>query len=329
MSRKLRDQVVVITGASSGIGRATALEFARKGATVVVSARREDALRELARECEQTGGRAIAIPCDVTDEEAVKRVSRETVDSLGRIDVWVNNAAVYSIGRFEDTPPDIFRRVIETDFFGYVNGARAVLPVFREQEEGVLINVASVLGNAGTPYLSAYAAAKAAVLAFAESLRMELRDAPGIHVCSVLPATIDTPLFQHAANYSGRAPKPLDPVYDAGMVADAIVDLARHPERERVVGNAGRMLSASHLLAPGLYERLASKQVEMDHFQDTPAQPTAGNLFEPLPYWTDVSGSWKANGGSNGRRKAALGFGLAAAAAGWFVVRPRLLESQR
>jgi short-subunit dehydrogenase len=329
MSVKLRDAVVVITGASSGIGRATALKFAREGATVVVVARREHALRGLAQACEQVGGRALAIPCDVTDEAAVKHVAREAIEHFGRIDVWVNNAAVTAFGRFEEMPSDVFRQVVETNFFGYVYGARAVLPIFREQGDGNLINVSSMVGNAGTPYISAYSATKAAILAFAESIRMELRDAPGIHVCSVLPASIDTPLFQHAANYTGRAPKALNPVYDADVVADAIVEVAQHPKRERVAGNAGRMLTASHLLAPGLYERIAPKQVERDHFLDKHAEPTTGNLFEPMPQWTSVSGGWKANGGSSGRRKAVLGLGLASAVAGWLVVRPRIPALRR
>ncbi len=140
MPRKVGDAVVVITGASSGIGRATALAFARRGATVVVAARREQALRGVATECEQLGGRALAVPTDVTDEAAVRSLARRAVESFGRVDVWVNNAAVGLFGRFEDTPLEAYRRVIETNLFGYIYGARAALPIFREQGSGVLIN---------------------------------------------------------------------------------------------------------------------------------------------------------------------------------------------
>jgi NAD(P)-dependent dehydrogenase (short-subunit alcohol dehydrogenase family) len=148
----VKDKVVVITGASAGIGRSTALEFAERGASVVLVARRAEALDDLARECEDAGGRALAAPADVTDEEALRDVVRRSVERFGRIDVWVNNAAVSAFGRFEEVPSDVYRRVIETNLFGYVNGARAALAQFHEQGRGVLINVSSVVGVGAIPY---------------------------------------------------------------------------------------------------------------------------------------------------------------------------------
>lgn len=296
MPRKLRDSVVVITGASSGIGRAAALEFARRGAAVVVAARREEPLRELAGECERLGAQTLAVPTDVTNEYAVQELARRTVESYGRLDVWVNNAAVTLFARFEESPPEAFRRVIETNLFGNIYGARAALPYFREQGNGVLINVSSIVGKVGQPYTSAYATTKSGIVGLSASLRQEIRDIgrdADIHVCTVLPASIDTPLFQHGANYTGRAVKPMSPVYEAEQVARAIVSLAEHPKREVVVGNAGRMLLLVHRLAPGLAERILARQVEKDHFQDAPAPPSPGNLFEPMPQWTGVSGGWK------------------------------------
>jgi NAD(P)-dependent dehydrogenase (short-subunit alcohol dehydrogenase family) len=316
--RKLRDAVVVVTGASSGICRATALAFAREGSSVVVTARRTDELTSVVQACEQLGGRATGVPADVTDAEAVSAVARTASETYGRIGVWVDNAGVTAFGRFEETPPDVFRRVIDTNLLDYVNRTRAVLPFFREQGAVELIDVASMVGDAASPYLRAYSTSRAAILAFAESLRMEVRDAPGIHVCSVLPASIDTPLFQHAVNDMGRAPKALNPVYDAKLVPGAIVTLAQHSQRELAVGNAGRMLMFTHRFAPALYERMAPKQVEVDHFQDRPAEPTSGNLFEPMPQWSSV------RGGGGDKRVAALGLGVAGAVASWFVFRPRV-----
>jgi NADP-dependent 3-hydroxy acid dehydrogenase YdfG len=142
MGRKLDGAVVVITGASSGIGRATGLAFAERGSRVVLAARRAGALEELARHCQAAGGPTLAVPTDVTDPAAMAELDHP-VEGFGRIDVWVNNAGVYLLGSLEATPPDAFRRVLETNFFGYVHGARAVLPRFREQGHGVLINNAS------------------------------------------------------------------------------------------------------------------------------------------------------------------------------------------
>src|SRR5918994_2114334 len=215
MSKQIADSVIVITGASTGIGRASALAFARAGATVVVTSRREEVLCTLAETCRNLGGRATAIAADVTDERAVQDLARRVVESFGRIDVWINNAAVTLFARFEQTPPAVYRRVIETNLFGCIHGARAVLPYFREQGNGILINISSGVGKMGSPFISAYVASKFAIIGLSESLRMELRDAPDIHVCTVLPAAIDTPLFQHGANFTGRAARPMPPVYSA------------------------------------------------------------------------------------------------------------------
>jgi short-subunit dehydrogenase len=293
MRRALRQAVVVITGASSGIGRATAEAFARRGATLVLAARRETALHEVARRCEALGGRALVVPTDVTDERAVQHLARQAVEQLGRIDVWVNNAAVSLFARFEEAPPEAYRRVIETNLFGYIHGARAVLPYFREQGSGVLINNSSVFGMMGAPYISAYVASKFAIRGLGECLREELLDVPGIYVSTIMPASIDTPIFQQAANYTGRAVKPLRPIYTAARVAQAIVSCAEHPRREVIVGHAGRMLDLMHMFSKPLYERFSARSVETDHFQDLSAPPTNGNLFEPIPQYSGISGGWR------------------------------------
>ncbi len=312
MKRKIEDCVVVITGASSGIGRATALMLARHGATVVLTARREQALRDVATECEQLGGRAFVVSADVTDQEAVHHVARQAIENFGRIDVWVNNAAVTLFGRLEETPYEACRRVLETNLFGTMHGARAALPYFREQGSGTMINVSSQIGKVGSPYVGLYSTSKFAVNGLSESLRMELRDAPGIHVCTVLAASIDTPLFQHAANYTGRAVKPMDPVYSPQQVATTIMNLIRVPRREVAVGNAGRALMAMRTVAPALAERMVARQVDRDHFAERSAPAGDGNLFEPMTIWNTVGGGWQRPEETKTRKA----FGLAAAGVG-------------
>lgn len=296
-SRRIEDTVVVITGASSGIGRASARSFASEGAHLVLAARREEPLREAAAECEELGGSAMAVPTDVTDETAVQNLADTATGTFGTIDTWVNNAAVTQFGRFEETPPEAFRQVIETNLFGYVYGARAALPVFREHGQGVLINMASVVAEAGQPYTSAYVVSKYGIRGLSTSLRQEFAvDGAGdIHVCTILPAVIDTPLFNHAANYSGQAVKAMPPVYSAERVARAVVRCARNPKPEIFVGNSGKMISFQHKLAPRRTERQMAKTVHRRHFEeDKGAEPSSGNLFEPMDGDTaTISGGWK------------------------------------
>lgn len=320
MTRKLKDSVVVITGASSGIGKATARLFASKGAALVLGARRKDLLEELAQECRRMGTQAVAVQVDVSQEDEVQNLARQAIEHYGRIDVWVNNAGVYLLGRFEDSPPDAFRQVIETNLFGYVYGARAALPHMREQGSGVLINNASIFGSIGAPYLSAYVTSKFAVRGLSESLRQEMLDDKDIHICTVLPAAIDTPLFQHSGNYTGRAARPVRPVYNASQVASTIVKLARRPRAEVAVGSAGKLVRIQRRLMPTLSEKTMARQVEIDHFLDEPAAANPGNIFEPVAYGAGVSGGWKAPHEPRPARRFAAG-GLVAAVPAFFAWR--------
>ncbi|WP_141736356.1 SDR family oxidoreductase [Oligoflexus tunisiensis] len=309
MKRSLKDSVVVITGASSGIGRATALDFARSGARLVLAARGEDQLQEVANECQALGATAIAIPTDVSVLEAVNELATRAIDTFGGIDVWVNDAAVSLFARLEDAPWEDYRQVIETNVFGYIHGARAVLPHFRARGRGVLINVSSMVGKTGAPFLSAYATSKAAIIGLSDSLRQELMDVRGIHVCTVLPASIDTPIFQHAANYTGKAIKPMNPIYDVEAVAREIVKLALHPRREVYVGAAGRRIGFLSRIAPGLAERRMAKMVRKDHFSKASSASKEGNIHHPMPQVSGPSGNWRKREGQVG--KGALVMGLA------------------
>jgi short-subunit dehydrogenase/CBS domain-containing protein len=289
---------VVITGASSGIGLATALAFAQRGDRLVLAARDETSLDEAAARCRAEGGEAISLPTDVGHEPMVEELARTALDAFGRIDVWINNAAVTAFGPFERIPADIFRQVIETDLIGAANGARAALPIFRRQGRGILINVGSMVSYVPQPYATPYVASKTAMRAFGECLRMELslEGARDIHVCTVMPESVDTPLFQNAANFAGRAAKPMRPILTPEAVARAIVKLVESPRREVFVGNAGRAATLMHALAPGLFERTMARQVDRNHFQDRPSLPDTGNVLIPAGEGAHVHGGWRAPG---------------------------------
>ncbi|NYE47064.1 NAD(P)-dependent dehydrogenase (short-subunit alcohol dehydrogenase family) [Spinactinospora alkalitolerans] len=309
---RVKDRVAVVTGASSGIGRATALALAKKGAAVVLAARGEEALEQVAEECRSHGGQALAVPTDVADHESVEALARRAAERFGRIDVWVNAAALTLFGPFSEVPLQDFRRVVDVNLMGYVHGARAALPHLREQGRGVLVNVSSIVGVVAQPYTHAYGVTKFAIRGLSASLRQELRleGARRIHVCSVLPATIDTPFFQHAANYTGRKVVAMPPVYTPESVARAIVDLVRVPRREVVVG-PGRGLVALSKTAPGLAERIMGTQVDRAHLsRKEPAAAGSGSLYRPAPGTGSVHGGW------HGRRRTAVRRLAAAAALG-------------
>ncbi len=315
----LRKMTVVITGASSGIGRATAHAFAERGARVVLAARNYEALQATRRECEQRGGSALVVPTDVTREDEVRELAQRTTREFGHFDAWINNAAVTLFGRIEEVPMSDFARVIETNVLGYAYGARFAIRHFRERGRGVLVNVSSAVGYKGQPYTSAYAASKFAIRGLGESLRMELLDAKHIHVCTSIPGSIDTPLFEHAANHTGRAIKPLEPVYAPEQVAYDIVGLAQKPRRELVTGATAQALPFIDKLAPALVgERAMARTVERDHLDNRAAPPTDGNLFEARRNGDGrVHGGWEHLQRGRLRRggRVLLGFALVGAAA--------------
>jgi NAD(P)-dependent dehydrogenase (short-subunit alcohol dehydrogenase family) len=305
---ELAGSVVVVTGASSGIGRATALALARAGARSVLVARRAGELDAVAADC---GPDALTVPADVTDPDAVEEVARRAVERFGRLDGWVNCAAVMMFGSLLQVPPADVRRVLEVDVLGYVHGARAALPRMIAQEHGVLVNVSSLLGQIALPYGAAYSMSKAAIRSMAAALREELRldGVRGVMVTTVLVPAIDTPIYRVAANHSGRTPHPPPPVYSAERVAATILRQLRRPRLEVVAGGPlAKALTHGHPIAPIVTERMLATETKWLGLRGPATAPSSGNLYHPDPGPGTVSDGWHGRRRQNVRRA-----GLAAA----------------
>ena len=287
--KPIKDQVIAITGASSGIGLVTARAAARQGAKVMLIARSEEELGEIVRDINNAGGQADYAVADVADPDAVVAAARATVARFGRVDTWVNNAGVAIYAHLIDTPEDEHQQMFQTNYFGTVHGCLAAVPVLREQG-GALITVGSIASDIPSPIMGAYAATKHATKAYVQALRIELKEqAPTISVSLVKPAGIDTPIAQHAANHEGGEAQIPPPVYDPQLVADAILDCAQHPRREITVGGMGRaqVLFAEHF--PALFEWLAPLTVP-GLTDQSKRQPGRSNLFDAVRAGEERSG---------------------------------------
>jgi short-subunit dehydrogenase len=320
MGRKLTGKTIVITGASSGVGRAMALEFARSGADLILAARREQALTEVAVECDNLGGKALTVITDVTDPVAMKNLVQAAMDFSGKIDIWVNNAGVLAAGAIDETPIEVHDQVIQINLMGYMHGAAAVIPIFKQQGKGILINNISVGGWFPVPYGVGYSASKFGLRGFSEALRGELHQWPDIHICDLFPAFLDTPGIQHAANYTGHYIKPAPPVYDPQRVARAVVALARNPKSATTVGSAATFLRLAHAFFPGLSRRITAGVIESYLKKAEPTEQTSGNLFEPVEFGTSIHGGWNT---ATPSRKRTIGLVLFAAVAGLLLISQR------
>lgn len=291
MARPLAEQVVVITGASSGIGRETALEMARLGARITAVARGADALTSLRAEVERMNGQVHVVVGDVADWPTVERVATETIQRFGRIDTWVNNAAVSVYATIDDLDVDEFHRVTSVNYLGYVHGVKAALPYLRESG-GTIINVGSALSERAVPLQAAYSATKHAVKGLTEALRVEMeREGSPVKVVLIEPASMNTPLFDNARSKMGRRPMPIAPIYDPRVTARAIIHAAEHPIPIIATGGASKAFTVMERINPRLVDwwQLRGDSGVRGQVSD---QPDDGrdNLFEPLSDRGTVTG---------------------------------------
>ncbi|MCE7032561.1 SDR family NAD(P)-dependent oxidoreductase [Lysobacter sp. GX 14042] len=288
----LRGRTFVITGASSGLGRGVALKLAARGANVVLLARREALLGEIADQARAAGGAAIVVPGDVTQVRDMEALAEAALAPTGRIDVWINNAGIGALGRFWDIPPGHHARVVDVNLKGVVYGSYFAVRRFRAQGEGTLVNIGSIDSEVPMAYQGSYSASKAGVLSLGRVLNEELRldGQERIKVATVMPWAVDTPWWEHAANFTGRAPR-MAAMDDPQEVVDAIIDIALDPKEELAVGWKAKASYGTHKLAPDLSERMSADLADRSQMEDAlPAPSTDGTLFVAMESGRGVEG---------------------------------------
>ncbi len=297
--KKIADQVLVITGASSGIGLTTAEEAAKRGASVVLAARSERTLNEVVDRLTAAGGKAIAVPCDVCDRNQVQAVAAAAIKKFGRIDTWVNNAGLGMYGRTEATQETDARRLFDTNFWGAVNGCMVALPHLKTKG-GALITVGSEVSDSFAPLMSMYVATKHAIKGYIDVLRIEVEDVDRLPVSITLiqPTAVNTPFPQHARNYMSQEPKLPPPTIEPKQVAEAILDAAVSPVREKKVGAMSLFNTTMAKLVPGMTDKMAAGRVGDLHYDEPPRNPE-GALSRP----SEVAGVAGQTHGTGGREK--------------------------
>ena len=279
-----RREVVLVVGASSGIGRATAVLFAQRGASLVLVARSEQTLTAAAAERRAAGAAAVEIaPVDVLDRAGLQAAVDTATGTFGRLDVVVHSATVMAYGRLEDLDPDVFERVVDTALHGTNNLVKAVILVFRRQQRGSLIVVSSLLASVSAPTMGAYIAAKWGQLGMVRTLQQELRELPDVHVSAVAPGGTTTPIYDQAATVLGNTGHPPPPVYTPERVARAIVDRVAHPRRLKQSGFANPLIIAGFRLFPPVYDALVGPLLRVFGMSQDDVPPTTGNVFAPVP----------------------------------------------
>ena len=289
-----RPQTVLITGASSGIGRATARELAGRGARLVLVARGREPLEEAAAEALAAGAQAALVrPADVTDEDAIRAAVADAVAEFGGLDVVVHAAQVMAYGRIEDVPREVYEQVVDVALNGTANVARVVLPLFRRQGAGHLVVVNSLLGNIAAPTMGSYVAAKWGQLGLVRVLQQETRDEPGISISAVQPGGVDTPIYFQAASWTGSTGRPPPPVYSPQRVARTVLGTLDRPRRIVQAGLLNPLITAGFRLLPGLYDQFVGPLLQRMAIADDDVPPTAGNVFASQQDGNATEGHWR------------------------------------
>jgi NAD(P)-dependent dehydrogenase (short-subunit alcohol dehydrogenase family) len=284
---------VLVTGASSGIGRATALEAAGRRARLVLVARGTGPLEEAAQEARAAGATEVVVcPADVNDADAIGAVVGATVDRFGRLDAVVHAAQVMAYGRIEDLPREVYETVVDTATHGTANVARVVLPVFRRQGAGHLVVVNSLLGSVTAPLMGAYVTGKWGQLGLARVLQQETRDAPGVEVSIIQPGGVDTPIYFQAASWAGSTGRPPPPVYSAERLGRRVVALLDRPRRQVQAGIFNPLITAGFRLAPAVFDFLVGPLLQRMAIANDDAPPTEGNVFASQPSGNATDGRW-------------------------------------
>jgi NAD(P)-dependent dehydrogenase (short-subunit alcohol dehydrogenase family) len=287
-------QTVLITGGSSGIGRATALELAGRGARLMLVARGREPLEEAAAEARAAGAAEVLVcPADVLDEDAVRAAVDTAVERFGRLDGVVHAAQVMAYGRIEDVPREVYERTVDTALHGTATLARVVLPLFRRQKAGHLTVVNSLLGNIATPLMGSYVAAKWGQLGLVRTLQQEIRDEPGISISVVQPGGVDTPIYFQAASWTGSTGRPPPPVYSPQRVARAVVSTLDRPRRVVQAGLFNPLITAGFRLLPGVYDFLVGPLLQRMAVANDEVPPTEGNVFASKPAGNATEGRWR------------------------------------
>jgi short-subunit dehydrogenase len=277
--------VVAITGASAGVGRASAREFASRGADVGLLARDTDGLQAAVKEIENLGRRAVAVRTDVADADQVEAAAARIEEQLGPIDVWVNNAMTSVFAPFTEIEPEEFRRVTEVTYLGFVYGTRTALRRMLPRDRGTIVQVGSALAYRGIPLQSAYCGGKHAIKGFAESVRAELlHDKSGVHLTMVQMPALNTPQFEQVLSKLPNRPQPVPPIYQPEVAARAIVWAATHRRREIWVGGSTVATVLANMVAPGLLDHYLGKTGYKSQQTDRPRDPNQpANLWVPVP----------------------------------------------
>jgi NAD(P)-dependent dehydrogenase (short-subunit alcohol dehydrogenase family) len=295
--KSVEEQVVALMGASSGIGRETALRFAERGAKVVVSARSESGLRSLVEEIRSKGGEAIAVPADTSEFYQVKAVANRAVEEYGKLDTWVHLAAVGLFATFEQTTPEEFERVIDVNLMGQVYGAMAALPHLKREGRGALIHISSVEAKRSFPFHSAYGASKHGIDGFLEALRVELKhEGWPISVTQVMPGTINTPFFDKGRTKLGVKPVGIPPIYEPETVAKIILYAAENPARDLVSGGAAQALIVNQRFSPRMLDAvLATRAGFSPQMTEEPrSEGDPDNLYAPIRGYDTAKNGFRA-----------------------------------